>query len=109
MKNREERPTFKMIVKKVRDTQKGDLKPPEPSECSVNRINNVRRIDYSREETATEDNITQQMPSSTEEGEPTITADETEKKVTRRRHSSLSLVFIHFSYLPPPKYFTLFR
>uniref|UniRef100_F1KUQ7 Tyrosine-protein kinase n=2 Tax=Ascaris TaxID=6251 RepID=F1KUQ7_ASCSU len=89
LKNREERPSFKIIVKKVRDMQKGELKPPDPAECSVNRINNVHRTDYSREETATEDNFTQ-LPSSTEENEPTITAEETEKKITRRRHSNSS-------------------
>ncbi|VDK42852.1 unnamed protein product [Anisakis simplex] len=90
IKNRDERPTFKVITKKIRDMQKGDLKPPDPTECSVNRISNVHRIDYSREETATEDNLTQ-LPSSTEEAEPTITADETEKKFVKKRHSLTSL------------------
>uniref|UniRef100_A0A183DGK4 PK_Tyr_Ser-Thr domain-containing protein n=1 Tax=Gongylonema pulchrum TaxID=637853 RepID=A0A183DGK4_9BILA len=48
VKNPEERPHFKVICKKIREMQKGDLKPPAITECSVNRIANVKRAPYTK-------------------------------------------------------------
>ncbi|VDP17797.1 unnamed protein product [Onchocerca flexuosa] len=48
IKNADNRPSFKIICKKLYDMQKGDLKPPPIAECAVNRIPNVKRVEYTK-------------------------------------------------------------
>ncbi|CAG9530645.1 unnamed protein product [Cercopithifilaria johnstoni] len=93
IKNADNRPAFKIICKKLHDMQKGDLKPPPVAECAVNRIPNVKRVEYIKVEHILDD--------ITEEAEipetPTITTDETTEsgKRIRKRSLYMKLIFVN--------------
>uniref|UniRef100_A0A0R3RWN1 Tyrosine-protein kinase n=1 Tax=Elaeophora elaphi TaxID=1147741 RepID=A0A0R3RWN1_9BILA len=73
IKNAESRPNFKIICRKLHDMQKNDLKPPPISEFAVNRIPNVKRLEYIKVEHILDETVEEPEPAET----PTITTDET--------------------------------
>ncbi|KAL3994709.1 Protein tyrosine kinase family protein [Acanthocheilonema viteae] len=86
IKNADNRPNFKIICKRLHDMQKGDLRPPPVAECAVNRIPNVKRMEYIKIEHILEDIMEEAEPAET----PTVTTDETTEGGRRIRKRSLN-------------------
>ncbi|KAM3719312.1 Pre-mRNA-splicing factor [Dirofilaria immitis] len=87
VRNVDDRPNFKIICKKLYDMQKGDLKPPPVLECAVNRIPNVKRIEYTKIEHILDETAEETVAEPGDAETPTMTTDETiegGKRVRRR-------------------------
>lgn len=95
VKNADERPNFKVICKKIREMQKGDLKPPPVAESSVNRLPNVKRVDYSKIEHILDETTEETIGDlGDNDNTATTTADETiegGKRKVRRKASAGSV------------------
>uniref|UniRef100_A0A915PJQ5 Tyrosine-protein kinase n=1 Tax=Setaria digitata TaxID=48799 RepID=A0A915PJQ5_9BILA len=88
IKNADDRPNFKIICKKLHDMQKGDLKPPPVAECAVNRIPNVKRIEYSKIEHILDETTEETVAEPGETETPTVTTEETNESGKRLRRKS---------------------